>query len=71
MAHRPSPGAGHQRDTAMRKLILTAVITVALIAVVGGSAAFAVLGQSHVDAERAMSPHNLSVHQVQSLPLWL
>jgi hypothetical protein len=55
----------------MRKLILTAVITVALIAVVGGSAAFAVLGQSHVDAERAMSPHNLSVHQVQSLPLWL
>jgi hypothetical protein len=55
----------------MRKLIITAAITLALIAVVGGSATFAVLAQSHVDAKQAMSPHNISVHQIQSLPLWI
>jgi hypothetical protein len=55
----------------MRKLIITAVTTVAVIAAVGGSAAFAVLGQSHVDATRALSPHNLSVDHIRSLPLWI
>jgi hypothetical protein len=55
----------------MRKLIITAVATVALSVVVGGSAAFAVLGQSHVASQRAAILHNLSAHHIRSLPLWI
>ncbi len=55
----------------MRKLVITAIATVALIAAVGASAAFAVLGPSHVDTQRAMILHNLSAHHIRSLPLWI
>ena len=55
----------------MRKLIITAITTVALIAAAGASTAFALLGQSHVDTQRATTLHNLSVHHIRSLPLWM
>jgi hypothetical protein len=54
----------------MRKLIITAIATIVLTAIVGASTAFAVLGQSHVMTyQRAMSLHSLSAHPVRSLPL--
>jgi hypothetical protein len=45
----------------MRKLITTAVTTAALIAFVGGTAAYAVLDQLHFAAP-TVSVHNLSTH---------
>jgi hypothetical protein len=45
----------------MRKLITTAITTTALITIVWGTAAFAVLAESHFAAPAA-SVHNLSTH---------
>jgi hypothetical protein len=45
----------------MRQLIVTAITTAALIAFVGGTAAYAVLDQAHF-AAGISGVHNLSVH---------
>jgi amino acid permease len=45
----------------MRQLIVTAITTAALITIVWGTAAYAVLGQPHFAAPVA-SAHNLSTH---------
>jgi hypothetical protein len=53
---------GHiEGNTAMRKFITTAITTAALITIPGGTAAYAVLVQSHF-ASQTMSVHQLSVH---------
>jgi hypothetical protein len=43
----------------MRKYIITALATVAVIALVGGSSTYAVLNQSHVHPVRAPTLQNL------------
>jgi hypothetical protein len=45
----------------MRKFITTAITTAALITITGGTAAYAVLAQSHF-ASQTMSVHQHSVH---------
>jgi hypothetical protein len=46
----------------MRKFIITALATAAVIILVGGSSVYAVLAQSHVHPVRTPSLQNLSVH---------
>ena len=53
----------------MRKLIITAII-IATTAAIGGSAAFALHGQSKTDAQRAMMLRNLAEHS-HTVPLWI
>jgi hypothetical protein len=64
----------------MRKLIVEAIATVALIAAVatvvlitavGGSTSYAMLGQSQVDPLGAMRLNHLAAHQMRSVPLWI